>query len=118
LLLGHTLTDRVETTVLNALRGSHISGFVNMRAVDTSHGLTVLRPLLRQTKLRVLQEAQMLQIPFFLDPTNADPSVSARNGVRLLLNQLVEQYDHLPTAPKLYESFQAVYDHLEGEQPS
>jgi hypothetical protein len=49
LLTGHNLTDRIEGTVLNMLRGCGIKGFVGMKRVEEHillDGKQVLRPLL------------------------------------------------------------------------
>ena len=49
LLTGHNLTDRIEGTVLNMLRGCGIKGFVGMKSVEEHillDGKQVLRPLL------------------------------------------------------------------------
>lgn len=49
LLIGHNLTDRIEGTVLNMLRGCGIKGFVGMKRIEEHillDGKQVLRPLL------------------------------------------------------------------------
>jgi len=49
LLTGHNLTDRIEGTVLNMLRGCGIKGFVGMKRIEEHillDGKQVLRPLL------------------------------------------------------------------------
>lgn len=49
LLTGHNLTDRIEGTVLNMLRGCGIKGFIGMKRVEEHillDGKQVLRPLL------------------------------------------------------------------------
>ncbi|MEI6672746.1 MAG: tRNA lysidine(34) synthetase TilS [bacterium] len=49
LVLGHNLTDRIESTLLNLLRGANINGFLAMQTQDAHHLLgeiQVLRPIL------------------------------------------------------------------------
>ena len=49
LVLGHNLTDRIESTFLNLLRGSNLNGFIGMQIQETHHLLPkiqVLRPIL------------------------------------------------------------------------
>lgn len=49
LLTGHNLTDRIEGTVLNMLRGCGIKGFIGMKKSECHpllDGKQVLRPLL------------------------------------------------------------------------
>ncbi|MEI7919458.1 MAG: tRNA lysidine(34) synthetase TilS [bacterium] len=49
LIFGHNLTDRIESTFLNLLRGANLNGFLAMNSEETHHLLgdtKVLRPLL------------------------------------------------------------------------
>jgi len=49
LIFGHNLTDRIESTFLNLLRGANLNGFLAMTSEETHHLLEntkVLRPLL------------------------------------------------------------------------
>lgn len=49
LIFGHNLTDRIESSFLNLLRGANLNGFLAMTSEETHHLLKntkVLRPLL------------------------------------------------------------------------
>ena len=85
LVLGHTATDRIETSILHMMRGCDVRGFVGMRMVDRHRldsNLTVYRLLLEMTKDEVLARVQQMGIEFFVDPSNTDVEYSLRNRVR------------------------------------
>ena len=49
LVFGHNLTDRIESTFLNLLRGANINGFIAMQNQEMHHmipGTKILRPIL------------------------------------------------------------------------
>ncbi|RKW24761.1 tRNA lysidine(34) synthetase TilS [Candidatus Gracilibacteria bacterium] len=85
LFLGHNLTDRIESSLLNMIRGCGIKGFLSMQKMSSHHllgGKTVVRPLLDLTKQEILSLCTELSIPYFLDKSNFDPDMSLRNLVR------------------------------------
>lgn len=100
LITGHNLTDRIETSLMNMRRGCQIRGMMNMREVEdkkwlkvgqkvvesgTKSGwniLTILRPLLSYPKKQIQNYCDEHQIPYMIDESNLDPSVSQRNQIR------------------------------------
>lgn len=85
LILGHNLTDRIETSLMNLIRGCGIQGFLNMQLLDTHpllEDIQVIRPLLTLSKEQIETACQELQIPFVQDQTNFDTTTSLRNKVR------------------------------------
>ena len=82
LLTAHTATDKAETVILQAARGSHLRGLGSLRprrpfAAD----IELVRPMLgfsREDTGRICRE---LELPVWLDSSNSDPCFS-RNRVR------------------------------------
>jgi tRNA(Ile)-lysidine synthase TilS/MesJ len=70
--------------LMNMLRGCHLTGLINMRTThfDPHHGLTRVRPLLTRPKMEIEKQCSLLNIPYIIDPTNHDPSISLRNQIR------------------------------------
>lgn len=94
LILWHNLTDRIETTFLNLLRGCHINGFVSMEIYTPSHHLLpcpVIRPLLDLAKTTIETLCKKHKLEYIIDPSNNDNTTSKRN---ILRNEIF---------PKLYD---------------
>lgn len=72
LLLGHHRNDQAETVLLNLDRGSGTKGLAAMRAVRRGARVALLRPVLGQTKVRLLATAEAFGFPVADDPTNRD----------------------------------------------
>ncbi|MBE3204543.1 MULTISPECIES: hypoxanthine phosphoribosyltransferase [Parafrankia] len=80
-LLGHTLDDQAETVLLRLARGSGARSLSGMPALD---GL-IRRPLLGLRRDQTRQACQFLSLPYWEDPTNADPAFArARTRSRVL----------------------------------
>ncbi|MEB3301290.1 MAG: tRNA lysidine(34) synthetase TilS [Cyanobacteriota bacterium] len=81
-LTAHTATDRAETLLLNLARGSHQRGLAALRAErPLAKGVQLVRPLLPFTREDTARICRQMELPIWLDPTNADPRFS-RNRVR------------------------------------
>ena len=123
IFLGHHLNDRVESTLLNLMRGAWINGFLNMREVESHHLLPddckVCRPLLETSKSEILNICNEVWIPFFEDKTNQDVSVSRRNRVRSqILNPVSTYWTENWEDNKFLESFAWIYKQLENIEDS
>jgi tRNA(Ile)-lysidine synthetase-like protein len=119
IFLGHHLNDRIESTLLNLMRGAWINGFLNMREVESHHLLPdeckVCRPLLETSKSEILNICNEVWIPFFEDKTNQDVSVSKRNRVRnQILNPVSTYWTENWEENKFLESFAWIYKQLEN----
>ena len=94
LLTWHNLTDRIESSFMNMLRGSWLNWFLSMRFLDENNLLNwvkIIRPLLNYTKKEIEKFCKDFWTPFVVDPTNLDEDVSLRNKIRLsLFPQLAE----------------------------
>lgn len=118
LILGHNLNDRVESTVLNLLRGAGLNGFISIQQVEDHHllkGMKVLRPILELNKAEVLDICQTHHLPFVTDPTNTDTSTSLRNTLRNdVFAQLFKlSHKQTKTSNSFLESMKQVYTQLE-----
>lgn len=85
LITWHHLSDRIESTLLHMLRGCSIDGFMSMwREEKNSHLFagTILRPLLSLSKKYILSLCSKHHIPYVVDISNKDTTMSKRNKVR------------------------------------
>jgi len=73
--------DQAETLMLQLLRGSGPSGLSAMGRESTMKGMTILRPLLGLSKADMLDYAQLHQLSWIEDPSNADLTLN-RNYLR------------------------------------
>lgn len=83
-LTAHTADDLAETVLLRILRGTGLRGLAGIPARRAlAPGVELLRPLLglRRDALRAALRAR--GIPWWEDPTNADPAANARARLRL-----------------------------------
>ncbi len=118
IIFWHNLTDRIESTFLNLLRGANLNGFLAMQPKDNHHLLPwiqVLRPILELTKNEVIEICKKHHIPFVTDPTNNDISISLRNKLR---NKVLPELYALAnkqnsTTNSFIESIKNIYTQLE-----
>jgi len=85
LILWHNLSDRVESSFLNLLRGAGLSWFLSMWFCNEHHLLQwvkVLRPILDIRKLKIISLCDKYWIPYQTDPTNKNSNYSKRNKLR------------------------------------
>ncbi len=82
-LTGHTASDRAETLLLNLARGSHRRGLASLRLRRPLQGpIELVRPLLEFDRRDTGRICQALQLPLWVDASNADGRFS-RNRLRL-----------------------------------
>jgi len=118
LLFGHNLTDRIESTFLNLLRGANLNGFLAMQEQETHHLLPetqILRPILGLTKDEITHICKQNNIPFVTDPTNTDTTTSLRNKLRnKVLPELYKMANKQTTTTNSFvESMKNIYEQLE-----
>lgn len=114
LLLWHHGDDRIETTVLNMMRGCNINGIIAMKQVDSHFldpSIQIIRPLLSHTKQEILEYCHKLEIPYHIDPTNNISTTSQRNTVRKELDWLLKKGN-------FFQSIQTLYRYLEDNTPT
>lgn len=78
---GHTASDRAETLVMNLARGSHRRGLASLRPNRPLEERELARPLLIFSRRETARMVQILKLPVWPDPSNADLSYE-RNRVR------------------------------------
>lgn len=123
LLLGHNLTDRIETTMLNIQRWSNITGKVNMRHVDNKEWFVILRPLLSLPKKAIEEHCSKSGFSYFIDHSNSDPSISNRNLIRSTMNnknpiELAEYLQQWFEVPLISSTMRATINTLYKERES
>jgi tRNA(Ile)-lysidine synthetase-like protein len=99
LLTAHHLGDRLETLVMNLMRGTALNGLVNMRESENKvvdgFEFTHKRPLLNTEKkdiLRYIDSTSMTEgVDYFNDPTNFNGN-NKRSLIRHSTNALMELY--------------------------
>ncbi len=111
--LGHTASDRVETVLLNLLRGSGLHG---LRGMPAARGFFI-RPLIAAWR----EETEAYCAEFDLQPrrdrTNLDPQHAARNRVRLQLLPLLRAEYNPQVDEALLRLAEAVEAELEWTEP-
>lgn len=98
LILGHNLSDRLETTLMNIERGAGANGIGNMQEIDHKEYLleshyVILRPLLSFPKHYIMRYCEANNLQYFTDVSNADPNVSKRNKIRAEIIKPLEYGD-------------------------
>jgi len=84
--VGHNADDRVESVLLNVIRGAGISGLGSIRPIRGN----IVRPLLDTPRKEIEQYIKENALPFRIDESNMDTSY-ARNRIRHELIPLLEQ---------------------------
>ena len=118
IIFWHNLTDRIESTFLNLLRGASINGFIAMQEQEPHHllwDIEVIRPILWLTKQEVFELCKKNTIPFVTDPTNKESTTSLRNKLR---NKVLPELYNLAhkqtkTTNSFIESMKNIYTSLE-----
>jgi tRNA(Ile)-lysidine synthetase-like protein len=121
IIFWHNLTDRIESTFLNLLRGANINGLLAMKECESHHllsGIQVIRPILGLTKQEVFELCKKYTIPFITDPTNKDNTTSLRNRLRnKVLPQLYTLANKQDTTTNSFiESMKNIYTQLEKKE--
>lgn len=111
-LTAHHLDDRIETSVFNMLRGTKLTGLINM----TESSGWILRPLLWIQKSEIYKYLERHKLKYFEDESNADSSYT-RNYVRNELLPLFEKVhpEHKRNFQNLLSYFEEIKSHLDSE---
>jgi tRNA(Ile)-lysidine synthase len=105
--LAHTRNDRIETFLLNLLRGSGSEGLVSMAPVSGN----IIRPLIETSREEVENYLMERNQPWRTDSTNLDLGF-ARNRLRhVVIPELAAQFN-----PKLVDTLTRTIEILEGEE--
>lgn len=85
--LGHTMDDQAETVLMRLARQSGVDGLSGMSGRFERHGVTWIRPLLRQERSTLRDYLQSRDITWCEDPSNEDGTferVRARRAMACL----------------------------------
>lgn len=112
ILTAHHLDDRIETYMFNMLRGSKLTGLINMRE---SSGW-ILRPLLSIEKSDIYKYLDDNKLQYFEDSSNAD-SQHTRNFLR---NEILPKFsrvhpEHKKNIQNLLTYFEDIKHHIDQE---
>lgn len=88
--LAHTVDDQAETVLFRLLRGSARRGLAGIPPLRALGKAWILRPLLDCTRREVMEYLHSQQLPYAIDPSNADWRYS-RNKIRHQLLPFLEQ---------------------------
>ncbi len=121
LVTGHHLSDRIESTFLNLLRGCAIDGFVSMQRVENNSHLIhwkVIRPLLTMSKSHIQNICDTNNIHYSYDQTNEDITVSKRNKLRHTILASLKELSHKNTEEEnsFEQSMSEIYNAIEKIQ--
>ncbi|MDQ7009647.1 MAG: tRNA lysidine(34) synthetase TilS [Candidatus Gracilibacteria bacterium] len=91
-ILAHHLDDKIETFFFNLVRGSKLTGLINM----TEKSANILRPLLKIEKTEILEFLDKNRLKYFIDSTNLDSKYS-RNNLR---NNIIPKFEEINSSYK------------------
>ncbi len=109
LFLWHNLTDRIETSLLNMVRGAWVEWIQSIKEKSIKTQYTILRPLLWLDKTTIQKICDQNQISYFIDKTNSqsnNPRNTIRNTILPLLLKVHSGWEknRLESRRFLYES--------------
>jgi len=121
LITGHHLSDRIESTFLNLLRGCAIDGFISMQRVERNSHLiqwNIIRPLLKMSKTKIQNICDIQNILYSYDKTNEDIAVSKRNRLRHTILTSLKELSHKNTQEEnsFEKSMLEIYMAIESTQ--
>ena len=111
-LTAHHLDDRIETMTFNMLRGSKLTGLINM----TEQSWNMLRPLLWVEKSEILEYLEINNLKYFEDESN-NSNKHTRNYIR---NEILPKFEevhpeHKKNLQNLLSHFEEIKNHLDNE---
>lgn len=111
-ITAHHLDDRIETCMFNMLRGSKLTGLINM---TECHGW-ILRPLLSIEKTQILEYLENNTIHYFQDETNMNTDVT-RNRIRHeIMPKLAKVHpNHKWNIQNLLQYFEEIKEHIDSQ---
>ncbi|MDD4151263.1 MAG: tRNA lysidine(34) synthetase TilS [Candidatus Gracilibacteria bacterium] len=92
IITAHHLDDKIETFFHNLLRGTKLTGLINM----TENSGSILRPLLNLEKSEILKYLDENKLEYYIDETNKDNTIT-RNKLR---NTIIPEFYEINSAFK------------------
>tara|TARA_B100001063_G_C16774870_1_gene564395 strand:+ start:279 stop:1454 length:1176 start_codon:yes stop_codon:yes gene_type:complete len=98
IVLGHNLDDCYENIFSNLSKRIHFDNLFGMSEISVESDITIVRPLLNTTKIEILEEADILKLPYLEDST---PAWSNRGQMRDTLLPHIRNFNpHILTGLK------------------
>jgi len=108
----HHLDDRIETCMFNMLRGSKLTGLINM---TECHGW-ILRPLLNLEKSEILSYLDDNKLKYFIDISNTDTDITRNKMRHEILPKFAEIHpNHKGNIKNLLNYFEELKTHIDSE---
>jgi len=90
IITGHTGSDRAETLLLNLARGTDLAGMSSLKEMrKLNQEIKLIRPLLGFSRNETGQICKAMNLPVWIDPSNANTNLS-RNRVRQQIIPVLE----------------------------
>ena len=81
-MLAHHIDDKIETFLMNSMRGTGLKGLTSMQEYSEINGIKFFRPMIDCVeKSHILEFMTQNQLPWFEDETNQDVKFT-RNNIR------------------------------------
>ena len=111
-LLAHHLDDRIETMLFNMLRGTKLTGLINMQEKSGN----ILRPLLSIEKRDILEFLKKNKLKYFEDKTNRE-NIYTRNFIRNEIIPKVSEVhpEYKKNISQLLKYFESLKNHIDRE---
>lgn len=91
IMLAHHIDDKIETFLINSMRGTGLRGLTSMQEFSEKNGVEFFRPMIDCIeKSQILEFMTQNQIPWFEDKTNQDTKFT-RNSIRHSFNFTKQQ---------------------------
>ena len=110
LLLGHHQDDLVETFFMRVIRESRIDGLCPMVSHRKLFGISLVRPLLKNSKRDIYSYAKQNKVKFYEDPTNKN-SKYLRTQIRMYLEKNNELKFKLSKSADLFCKLRKHFDY-------
>ena len=112
IITWHHLDDKIETFFFNLVRGSKLTGLINM----TEKSWKILRPLLNLTKNEILDYLDRNNLEYKIDETNLDTDIT-RNYLR---HEIIPKFENInwnykEKISKTINYFEKLKKHLDQE---
>lgn len=112
ILTAHHLDDKIETFFFNLVRGSKLTGLINM----TESSGNILRPLLEIEKKDIIKYLDESNLKYFIDSSNNNTDIT-RNKLRL---DILPQFQEINTNYKgnlsnIFSYFEDIKKHIDHE---
>jgi tRNA(Ile)-lysidine synthase len=119
----HHLDDRIETFFFNMLRGTKLTGLINMRKTPPqSPSLEgevrgwILRPLLDLEKSEILEYLHWNNLCYFIDETNSDTNFTRNKMRHEILPKLWEIHpNHKKNIWNLLQYFEEIKNNIDSQ---